>query len=81
MLALLARRVQLAVLWYNHLRPHMSLKGATPIEIYLGLRPAVLDAVPAPRGWPGEPSPPLDVELRFMDRDHHRLPYFLRRTA
>lgn len=80
-LDLLARRVQRAVLWYNHLRPHISLRGATPIEIYRELRPACLHARPAPRGRPGEPSPELEVELRFMDGDYRRLPYFLRRTA
>jgi len=80
-LDLLARRVQLAVLWYNHLRPHMSLKGATPVEVYLALRPAHLDAIPAPRGWPGQPGPPIEIEFRFMDGDHRRLPYFLRRSA
>jgi transposase InsO family protein/transposase len=79
--SVIAARVHLAMLWYNNLRPHVSLRLATPAERHFGLTPARQDSHPAPRGHLGElvQIPPLEV--RFLDRDHHRLPYFLKHVA
>jgi len=66
----LERRLDLAFGYYLWLRPHRGLDGATPAECMLGLRPAHLDAVPPPRGRPGEAveaSPPF--ELRYLGPD------------
>ena len=77
----LERRLDLAFGYYLWLRPHRGLDGATPAECMLGLRPAHLDAVPPPRGRPGEAveaSPPF--ELRYLGPDRS-LPYLLRKAA
>jgi hypothetical protein len=34
------RRVELALFYYAYLRPHQSLQGATPAEVFFGLVPA-----------------------------------------
>jgi len=72
------RRLTVAIDWYARLRPHSSLKGATPRERYLRLRPACLDAQPAPRGRKGEPGTPHDTEIRYALADEKRLPYLVR---
>ena len=77
----LERRLDLAFGYYLCLRPHRGLAGATPAESMLGLRPAHLDAVPPPRGRPGErveDSPPF--EFRYLGPDRS-LPYLLRKAA
>lgn len=77
----LQRRLELVFGYYLWLRPHRGLDGATPAECMLGLRPAHLDAVPPPRGRPGEAvegSPPF--ELRYLGPDRS-LPYLLRKAA
>jgi len=77
----LERRLAVFFAYYVHLRPHQGLGGMTPVERFLGQRPAHLDAVPPPRGRPGEEpcvSPPF--ALRFLDPEK-RLPYLVRRAA
>jgi len=44
------RRIDATLLWYSWHRPHMAIGGATPAEVYLGLRPSHLDARSPPRG-------------------------------
>jgi transposase InsO family protein len=77
----LERRLAVAFDYYVWLRPHHGLGGATPAEVFLGRRPAHLDAVPPPRGQPGqhvELTPP--IEIRYLDAEH-RLPYLVRQAA
>jgi transposase InsO family protein len=78
----LERRLTLALDYYVWLRPHQGLAGATPVEVYLGHRPAHLDAVPPPRGRPGECAgiPPPPFKVRHLDPEH-RLPYLVRKAA
>ncbi len=78
----LERRLALAFDYYVWSRPHQGLAGATPAETYLGRRPAHLDAVPPPRGRPGESAgvPPPPFEIRYLDLEH-RLPYLVRKAA
>lgn len=78
----LERRLTLAFDYYAWLRPHQGLAGATPAEIYLGKKPAHLDAIAPPRGRPGESSgiPPPPFEIRYLDPEHH-LPYLVRKAA
>jgi len=77
----LERRLLLAFDYYVWLRPHQGLEGATPAERWLGCRPAHLEAVPPPRGRPGDSvalTPPLEV--RYLDLER-RLPYLVRKAA
>ena len=77
----LERRLALFFAYYACLRPHQGLGGSTPAERFLGLNPAHLDAVPPPRGRPGEHvvvSEPF--VLRFLDPEK-QLPHLARRAA
>jgi hypothetical protein len=77
----LEQRLALAFDYYVWLRPHQGLGGATPGEVFVGLKPAHLEAVPPPRGRPGEHvelSPPF--EIRYLDVER-RLPYLVRKAA
>jgi transposase InsO family protein len=77
----LQARLTPAFSYYLWLRPHRGLAGSTPAECLLGLTPAHLDAIPPPRGRPGEAvstSPPF--ELRYLGADR-TLPYLLRKAA
>ncbi len=64
------RDVQLAMTYYAYFRPHQSLGGATPAEIYFGLEPAYLRAVKPPRGRLGEPRAQAPVRVDFLEGDH-----------
>ena len=77
----LERRLALFFAYYTWLRPHQGLGGRTPAEVFLGLPPAHLDAVPPPRGRLGEEvrvNPPF--ALRFLDPER-RLPHIVRSAA
>jgi hypothetical protein len=75
------RRLTLAFTYYAWRRPHQGLEGATPVEVWLGSRPARLDAIPPPRGRPGEgPRFQPSFEIRYLDPER-RLPYLVRRAA
>lgn len=80
--------------WYNEHRPHQSLDGATPLEIYEGAMPANQQPRCEPRRqWPSDvpcaapyaPSKPdqgkhLTLVIRFADR-HKKLPIIELRQA
>lgn len=73
----LEQRLELGLRYYSFHKPHQGLGGATPAEIYFGEKPAHLDAVPPPRGSPGEgPSEPLFV-VEFLDPER-RLPILVK---
>jgi transposase InsO family protein len=77
----LEARLALFFAYYACLRPHQGLGDSTPVERFLGLRPAHLEAVPPPRGRPREQvdvTPPFT--LRFLDSEK-RLPHLARRAA
>jgi hypothetical protein len=77
----LERRLALFFAYYTCLRPHQGLGGSTPAERFLGLDPAHLDAIPPPRGRPGEHVPVSEpLVLRFLDPER-RLPHLARRAA
>jgi putative transposase len=100
MLVSLARRsfhyqAQLAVSWYNANRPHMSLKGATPDEVYFGHAPACRQPRFEPRpDWPraapcarprvlvkGQPGVWLEMSVDFVCRQRHLPLVTLQRAA
>ena len=76
----LERRVQLALFYYAYLRPHQALEGATPAEIYFGLPPAHLYAVPPPRARPREGPLGAPFRITFLDRERF-LPVLIPKAA
>jgi hypothetical protein len=81
--------------WYNEFRPHTSLVGRTPNEVYFGLRPANRRPRIDPRKrWPrnspcatprtllaGQPGDRFTLQVVFHD-SRHQLPIVtLRRAA
>jgi putative transposase len=77
----LERRLTLGLSYYAWLRPHQGLEGATPAEVWLGSGPAHPDAIPPPRGRPGErPSFRPSFEIRYLDPERH-LPYLVSKAA
>jgi putative transposase len=76
----LERRVATALAFYAFHRPNQALDGATPAEIYYGLTPAYVSAIPPPRGRPGQ-SVAFDAPaVAFLDADR-RLPILLPKVA
>ncbi len=71
----LEARVELALAYYSHLRPHQGLGGATPAEVYRGKTPAAQLAAPPPRktreSTTGEA--PLPLEVHYLDHER-RMP-------
>jgi putative transposase len=79
------RDVQLAVAWYNGHRPHMTLRAATPDEVYFARRPACRQPRFEPRpDWPraapcarprvlvkGQPGVFLELSVDFLARQQH----------
>ena len=75
------RRFGAAIDWYARRRPHTYLRGATPHERYLGLRPACEDAVSPPRALAGVVMPKPPIELHYALPLEKRLPYLVRSAA
>jgi putative transposase len=79
------REISLFVAWYNADRPHTTLQGATPDEIYFGRRPACRLPRFEPRpDWPraspcarprvlvkGQPGARLELTVDFLSRRPH----------
>lgn len=64
--------------WYNEHRPHQSLAGKTPIEVYHGDRPTVhrggfepRSRWPLPAGSGRRCTPRLDLVVTFLDGRRH----------
>jgi transposase InsO family protein/transposase-like protein len=71
----LEARVELALAYYAHLRPHQGLGGATPAEVYRGETPKAQLAAPPPRKTkePANGERPLPLEVVFLDHER-RMP-------
>jgi transposase InsO family protein len=69
----LERRLEIGLLHYAYLRPHQALAGATPAEVYFGVRRAHDAAVPPPRGRPRQRSAGLGLVAVHLDPEK-RLP-------
>ncbi|MGE3804335.1 MAG: hypothetical protein AB7K24_06660 [Gemmataceae bacterium] len=79
------RELSLYIDWHNCERPHTTLEGATPDEVYFGVRPACRRPRFEPRpGWPraspcalprtlvkGQPGARLEVSVELVDRRRH----------
>jgi hypothetical protein len=74
------RRLDSALVYYAYLRPHLTLDGATPAEIYYGIRPAHFDTHDPPRGLARtiEVDPPFDVA--FLDEER-TMPFLVPKAA
>jgi len=89
------RELELFLGWYNADRPHMTLEGATPDEIYFGRCPASRKPRFEPRAaWPraspcakprvlvkGQPGLKLELVLEFASGRRHLPRVALRRVA
>jgi putative transposase len=79
------REMQLFILWYNADRPHSTLQGATPDEVYFARRPACRAPRFEPRpAWPraspcampqvlvkGQPGVQLDLTVEMISGRRH----------
>ncbi len=77
-LQVLYERIAIVIDYYRTKRPHMSLDNATPAEVYRGERSRAHHALPAPRGWRGESSPPPPFVIRHAFPEEMKLPYLER---
>ncbi len=83
------------IAWYNEHRPHTTLQGKTPHEVYFHLRPANQRPRTEPRKrWPrpspcarpstliaGQPGDRFEIEVGFHDGRRHLPIVSLRRAA
>src|SRR5262249_8673237 len=90
-----AHEAHLAVSWYNAHRPHMSLKGATPDEVYFARARACRQPRFEPRpDWPrasscarprvlvkGQPGTWLQMSIDFVGQQRHLPGQTLQATA
>lgn len=81
--------------WFNGSRPHMTLRGATPDEIYFGRRPAnQLPRFEPRKGWPrrsscalpqvlvkGQPGARLQLTVDYLAGRRHLPVVTIRRVA
>jgi transposase InsO family protein len=68
-LTILERRLAFVLVYYAYLRPHMGLAGATPAEVFFGVRPACLDAHDPPRGLARSTEVDPLFEIAFLDEE------------
>jgi putative transposase len=92
---LFQRELDWFVTWYNQDRPHMTLQGTTPDEIYFHRRPANRTPRFEPRvEWPrrsacaapqtlvkGQPGVPIRINIRFVGGRRHLPQVTLSRAA
>ena len=70
----LERRLEIALAHYLLFRPHQGLRGATPAEAFLGLRPAGESALSPPRGRPREGSGDSPFCVEYLEPQSRRFP-------
>jgi transposase InsO family protein len=75
------RKLQLVLLHYSYLRPHTSLGGFTPIEVYYGIRGHLPRPVSPPRGRPADPQPEAPFEIAYLDPEHLTFPILVPKAA
>jgi transposase InsO family protein len=74
----LEQRLQVTLLHYLCFRPHEGLRGATPLEAFLGVEPACLRAVAPPRGNRGEAQAETPFRIDYLDPRDRRFPILSR---
>jgi transposase InsO family protein len=75
------RRLTIALIHYSYVRPHSSLGGFTPIEVYYGIRGHLPRPVSPPRGRPADPAPDIPFEFVFLDPEHEAFPVLFSKAA
>ena len=75
------RRVHLALSHYAYVRPHASLEGFTPIEVYCGIRGHLPTPVAPPRGGVGDPEQKVPFNFVFLDPEHEAFPVLVPKAA
>jgi transposase InsO family protein len=75
------RRLRIALVHYAYVRPHESLGGFTPIEVYYGIRGHLPQPVPPPRGRPADPKPGIPFDFVFLDLEHRAFPVLVPKAA
>jgi len=73
----LERRLEDTLAHYLVFRPHQGLRGATPAEAFLGLKPARESATAPPRGRPGERKTEVPIAIAFLDPTARAFPYLV----
>ena len=77
----LSGRLHLACVHYAYVRPHASLGGFTPVEVYFGIRGHLPRPVSPPRGRPGDTEPDVPFEFVFLDPQHRAFPVLVPKAA
>jgi transposase InsO family protein len=77
----LTGRLHLALVHYAYVRPHASLAGFTPVEVYYGIRGHLPQPAPPPRGRPGDPGPKVPFDFVFLDPGHRAFPVLVPKAA
>jgi transposase InsO family protein len=75
------RRLHLALVHYAYVRPHASLEGFTPAEVYYGIRGHLPRPVSLPRGRPGDSEPEVPFDFVFLDPVHRAFPVLVPKAA
>jgi transposase InsO family protein len=68
------RRLTVALIHYAYVRPHASLGGFTPIEVYYGIRGHLPRPNAPPRGREGDTEPTIPFEFVFLDPEQRAFP-------
>jgi transposase InsO family protein len=77
----LKRRLAVALVHYAYVRPHASLEGMTPIEVYYGIRGHLPQPVSPPRETPHIPEPEVPFGIVFLDPEHRAFPLLVPNSA
>jgi putative transposase len=75
------RRLAVALVHYAYVRPHVSLEGMTPIEVYYGIRGHLLRPVSPPRGRRGDLGPEVPFDFVFLDPEPRAFPVLVPKAA
>jgi len=75
------RRLHVALVHYAYVRPHASLEGFTPIEVYYGIRGYLPEPISPPRGRPGDPEPEIPFDFVFLDPINRAFPVLAPKAA
>lgn len=75
------RRLHVALVHYAYVRPHESLGGLTPIEVYYAVRGHLPRPVSPPRVKPGDPEPEIPFDFVFLDPERRAFPVLIPKAA
>jgi hypothetical protein len=80
----LVRRIVIGLFYYGQHKPHQGLRGATPAEVYFGLKSACLQPKRPLREFElvsnKKPPDELSLEIEYLDGEH-LLPILVKKAA